>query len=495
MTATDMVSPSPRPCARGVVESSSEFFGPASTACPRRPRHHRQHGRPEYGNLRVLPPSTTRRCGTCATGRTGPGVDLVERYMKEQGLDFRTKGLRREPVFTDTIELDLSTVEPSLAGPKRPQDRVPLRDDVRSASRSWPREGSRLRPRSGRSHRTRSDEGRHQHPRARRRHHRRDHELHQHVEPRVMLGAGLVVAKKAVAKGLNVKPYVKTSLAPGSKVVTEYLRRSRASWATSKPSGSTWSATAAPPASATRTAARGVESRRTTSTSSPRPCSRANRNFEGRVNPDVKANYLASPPLVVAYALAGTTDIDFATRPIGKDKSGRRSCSDIWPTMKEVADAEASVTGELFTKSTPTSSAATRLERDLPWPRAVRLQGALDLHPEPPFFMGLSDGPPGPLRASTARGCWRSSRRPITTDHISPAGDIASRVAGGDFLQGARVEKKDFNSYGARRGNDRVMVRGTFANIRLKNLMVPGSKAAHRCSSPAASGCRSTTRP
>jgi aconitate hydratase len=211
-----------------------------------------------------------------------------------------------------------------------------------------------------------------------------------------------------------------------------------------------------------------------------------NRNFEGRVNPDVKANYLASPPLVVAYALAGTTDIDFATEPIGKDKSGAPvMLKDIWPTMKEVADAEASVTGELFSKSY-----ADVFGGNPDWNAIKVAEGALfdfkepsTYIQEPPFFQGLSMEP-SPIKGIEGARVLAIFGDSITTDHISPAGDIAAKSPAGDFLKERGVEKKDFNSYGARRGNDRIMVRGTFANIRLKNLMVPGVEGGVTCFQP-----------
>jgi aconitate hydratase len=293
--------------------------------------------------------------------------------------------------------------------------------------------------------------------------------------PSVMLGAGLV-AKKAVAKGLNVKPYVKTSLAPGSKVVTEYLKKSglmgdlEAIGFNVVGYGCTTcigNSGPLPPA-----VSKAINEGKLVASA----VLSGNRNFEGRVNPDVKANYLASPPLVVAYALAGTTDIDFASEPIGRDKAGAPvMLKDIWPTMKEVADAEASVTGELFTKSY-----ADVFGGNPDWNAIAVAEGALfdfkepsTYIQEPPFFQGLSMEPL-PLKGIEGARILAMFSDSITTDHISPAGDIAAASPAGDFLKARGVEKKDFNSYGARRGNDRVMVRGTFANIRLKNLMVPG---------------------
>jgi aconitate hydratase len=418
---------------------------------------------------------------------TGEEVDLVERYMKEQGL-FRTKD-SAEPVFTDSIELDLGSVEPSLAGPKRPQDRVALtamKDSFRKSLTAPVKdrgfglvEGDLARTASVDMNGVTSTIG------------------HGAVtiaaitsctntsNPSVMLGAALV-AKKAVEKGLNVKPYVKTSLAPGSKVVTEYLNKSglmghmEAIGFNVVGYGCTTcigNSGPLPPA-----VSKAVNDGKLVASA----VLSGNRNFEGRVNPDVKANYLASPPLVVAYALAGTTDIDFATEPIGKDKSGAPvMLKDIWPTMKEVADAEASVTGELFSKSY-----ADVFGGNPDWNAIKVAEGALfdfkdasTYIQEPPFFQGLSMEP-APVKGIENARVLAIFSDSITTDHISPAGDIAAKSPAGDFLKERGVEKKDFNSYGARRGNDRIMVRGTFANIRLKNLMVPGVEGGVTCFQP-----------
>ncbi len=479
VTATDMVLTVTQALRKkGVVEKFVEFFGPGLDGMPLADRATIANMAPEYGatcGFFPIDDETLRYLRN--TGRTADEVDLVERYMKEQGL-FRTQD-SPEPVFTDSIELDLSTVEPSLAGPKRPQDRVALKSMKESFRKSLvapvkdrgfglgPDDLARTAPVEMKGETSTL--------------------AHGAVtiaaitsctntsNPSVMLGAGLV-AKKAVAKGLNVKPYVKTSLAPGSKVVTEYLKKSGLLGDLE--------------AIGFNVVGYGCTTCIGNSGPLPAPVSKAvndgklvasavlsgNRNFEGRVNPDVKANYLASPPLVVAYALAGTTDIDFATEPIGRDKAGAPvMLKDIWPTMKEVADAEASVTGELFTKSY-----ADVFGGNPDWNAISVAEGALfdfkeasTYIQEPPFFMGLSMEPP-PLKGIEGARVLAIFSDSITTDHISPAGDIAAASPAGDFLKARGVEKKDFNSYGARRGNDRVMVRGTFANIRLKNLMVPG---------------------
>jgi aconitate hydratase len=479
VTATDMVLTVTQALRKkGVVEKFVEFFGPGLDGMPLADRATIANMAPEYGaTCGFFPVDDETLRYLRNTGRTEDEVDLVERYMKEQGL-FRTKE-SAEPVFTDTIELDLSTVEPSLAGPKRPQDRVALRSMKESFRKSLVAPVKDRGFGLGPDDLTRSAEvmmsG------------ATSTITHGAVaiaaitsctntsNPSVMLGAGLV-AKKAVAKGLTVKPHVKTSLAPGSKVVTEYLHKSGLLGDLE--------------AIGFNVVGYGCTTCIGNSGPLPPPVSKAvhdgklvvsavlsgNRNFEGRVNPDVKANYLASPPLVVAYALAGTTDIDFASEPIGLDKAGAPvMLKDIWPTLKEVAEAEASVTGELFTKSY-----ADVFGGNPDWNAISVAEGALfdfkessTYIQEPPFFQGLSMKP-APLVGIEGARILAVFSDSITTDHISPAGDIAAASPAGDFLKEHGVEKKDFNSYGARRGNDRVMVRGTFANIRLKNLMVPG---------------------
>ena len=479
VTATDMVLTVTQALRKkGVVEKFVEFYGPGLDGMPLADRATIANMAPEYGaTCGFFPVDDETLRYLRNTGRTAEEVDLVERYMKEQGL-FRTKD-SAEPVFTDTIELDLSTVEPSLAGPKRPQDRVALKS-MKASFRN-----SLVAPVKDRGFGLGPDDlGR-----------TAEVEMNGATStithgavaiaaitsctntsnPSVMLGAGLV-AKKAVARGLTVKPHVKTSLAPGSKVVTEYLMKSGLLGDMEKLGfnvvgyGCTTcigNSGPLPPA-----VSKAVNDGKLVVSA----VLSGNRNFEGRVNPDVKANYLASPPLVVAYALAGTTDIDLATEPIGHDKSGAPvMLKDIWPTMKEVADAEASVTGELFTKSY-----ADVFGGNPDWNAISVAEGALfdfkepsTYIQEPPFFQGLSMQP-APLKGIEGARVLAIFGDSITTDHISPAGDIAAASPAGDFLKARGVEKKDFNSYGARRGNDRVMVRGTFANIRLKNLMVPG---------------------
>jgi aconitate hydratase len=479
VTATDMVLTVTQALRKkGVVEKFVEFFGSGLDEMPLADRATIANMAPEYGaTCGFFPVDDETLRYMERTGRTEAEVDLVERYCKEQGL-FRTKG-SKDPVFTDFIELDLSTVEPSLAGPKRPHDRVPLSKMKESfrASLTAPVKDRGFGLAEG-------DLGKTANVSLNGRSSTIGHgavtiaaitSCTNTSNPSVLLGAGLV-AKKATAKGLGVPAHVKTSLAPGSKVVTEYLRKSGLLTEMEK--------------LGFHVVGYGCTTCIGNSGPLPEPVSKAvnenklvasavlsgNRNFEGRVNPDVKANYLASPPLVVAYALAGTTDIDFAKDPIGRDQGGRPvMLKDIWPTTQEVADAERVITGEMFSGSygdvfggSAEWKAIKVAEGDL-----FDFKEASTYIQEPPFFIDLKMEP-APVRNIEKARVLAMFGDSITTDHISPAGDIAAASPAGEFLKSKGVEKRDFNSYGARRGNDRVMVRGTFANIRLKNLMVPG---------------------
>ena len=478
-TATDLVLTVTQMLRKkGVVEKFVEFFGPGLAEMSLADRATIANMAPEYGaTCGFFPVDDETLAYLRKTGRSPAEVDLVERYTKEQGL-FRTTATP-DPVFTDVLELDLATVEPSLAGPKRPHDRVALsamQESFRIALTAPVKErGFGLAPEdAGKSV---AFEVRGQKAELR----------HGSVviaaitsctntsNPSVMLGAGLL-ARKAVRRGLRVPSHVKTSLAPGSKVVTEYLRKSGL----------------LPDLEALGFHVVGYGCTTCIGNSGPLPeeVSKAvndgklvaaavlsgNRNFEGRVNPDVKANYLASPPLVVAYALAGTTDIDLATDTIGIAVDGARvKLADIWPSQKEVAELEAAIGAEMFQ-----ASYGNVFDGNPDW-NAIPVAGG-DLFAfredstyiqEPPFFQGLTKEP-AMLTDIVGARVLAVLGDSVTTDHISPAGDIALASPAGRFLVARAIEKKDFNSYGSRRGNDRVMVRGTFANIRLKNAMVPG---------------------
>ncbi len=479
VTATDLVLTVTQMLRKkGVVEKIVEYYGTGLSLMSLPDRATLGNMSPEYGaTAGFFPVDAETLRYLRVTGRTPVEVDLVERYTKEQGL-FRTDATP-DPIFSETLELDLGTVEPSLAGPKRPQDRVPLAQmkvAFRSALTAPLKERGfglsseeTARRVSVQFNGTRADIG------------------HGAVviaaitsctntsNPSVMLGAGLL-ARKAVARGLRVPPYVKTSLAPGSKVVTEYLKKTGLL-------GDLESL-------GFHIVGYGCTTCIGNSGPLPEPVAKAvnegklvaaavlsgNRNFEGRVHPLVKANYLASPPLVVAYALAGRADMDLTTEPIGTDPQGKPVyLSDIWPSQKEVADAVATVDAQMFTASygnvfdgNPTWNAVPATGGDL-----YEFREDSTYIQEPSFFQGLTAEPP-PLQDIHAARILAILGDSITTDHISPAGDIAENSPAGRYLKSHGVEKADFNSYGSRRGNDRVMVRGTFANIRLKNLMVPG---------------------
>ncbi len=483
---------------KGAVDKFVEFFGPGLNQMSLADRATIANMAPEYGaTMGFFPIDAETLNYLRRTGRADAEVALVERYAKEQGL-FRTEGTP-DPEFTDTLELDLGAVEPSLAGPKRPQDRVAL-SEMKSSFRK-----SLIAPVKERGFGLAESD---LNERAEIRNQRlgdgeRPSNLHAREagspisnlqighgavviaaitsctntsNPSVMLGAGLL-AKKAVERGLRPPKYVKTSLAPGSKVVTEYLREAGllpyleqvgfnlVGYGCTTCIGNSGPL---PQAVADAVAEGNLVAAAVLS---------GNRNFEGRINPHVKANYLASPPLVVAYALAGTVDVDLVNEPIGTDREGRPVyLREIWPTQQEIGDAVTnSVKSEMFKQQY-----GNVFDGNLTW-NAIPVAGG-DLYEwndastyiqEPPYFVDLSLDvkPIQPLTGMRVLGIFGDS---VTTDHISPAGDIAEKSPAGQHLISKGVPKKDFNSYGSRRGNDRVMTRGTFANIRIKNLMLPG---------------------
>jgi len=478
-TATDLVLTATQMLRKkGVVEKFVEFYGPGLAQMSLADRATVANMAPEYGaTCGFFPIDAESLAYLRRTGRAEAEVDLVERYCKEQGL-FRDEGTP-DPVFSDTLELDLSTVVPSLAGPKRPQDRVPLAQMKDSFRRSLvlpvKERGFGLAEKDLAAAVPVSVRG----GQATLRHGAvviaAITSCTNTSNPSVMLGAGLL-ARNAVRRGLRVPPYVKTSLAPGSKVVTEYLRRS--------------GLLADLEALGFHLVGYGCTTCIGNSGPLPPEVSRAiadgslvaaavlsgNRNFEGRVNPDVKANYLASPPLVVAYALAGTTDTDLVAEPLGKGSDGRPvRLADVWPTQAEIAELEGRIGAEMFRASYGNVFDGNPSWNAIPVPAGdlFAFREESTYIQEPPFFQALTLEPP-PLRDIVAARVLAVLGDSVTTDHISPAGDIALKSPAGRYLQAQGIEKKDFNSYGSRRGNDRVMVRGTFANIRLKNAMVPG---------------------
>jgi aconitate hydratase len=462
---------------KGVVEKFVEFYGPGLSQLSLPNRATLANMSPEYGaTMGFFPVDQETLEYLCRTGRRSE-AELAERYTKEQGL-FRTDATP-DPEFSESLELDLGTVEPSLAGPKRPQDRVPLAKMKlafhQALTAPVKERGFGLTPEEASKKMPVQLDG------------KKAEIGHGAVviaaitsctntsNPSVLLAAGLL-AKKAVARGLSVPPYVRTSLAPGSKVVTEYLKKTGlltdleslgfnvVGYGCTTCIGNSGSL-AAP---VTRAAMDGKLVVAAVLS--------GNRNFEGRISPEVKANYLASPPLVVAFALAGRADVDLTTEPIGTDKNGKSVfLSDIWPSQKEVAEMEATVSGEMFAKTygnvfdgNPTWNAIGGVAKDL-----YEFKKDSTYLQDPPFFEGLALDPK-PLTDIRDARILAVLGDSVTTDHIAPAGDIAENSPAGRYFKARGVGKKDFNTYGARRGNDRVMARATFANIRLKNFMVPG---------------------
>jgi aconitate hydratase len=472
ITATDLVLTVTQMLRRhGVVGKFVEFCGPGLDSLSTEDRATIGNMSPEYGatcGFFPIDDETIRYLGT--TGRPAAVVALVKAYAKAQGL-FRTK-TSADPVFTETLKLDLSTVEPSLAGPKRPQDRVLLRDLKAGFAQAMDKEfgkGSEIDrrvPVAGRNH----DLG------------------HGDVviaaitsctntsNPSVMVAAGLL-ARNAVAKGLKVKPWVKTSLAPGSQVVGEYLDKSGLQKDLDKLGfnlvgfGCTTCIGNSGPLASEISAAINQQDLVAAAVLS------GNRNFEGRVNQDVRANYLASPPLVVAYALAGSVQVDLIKTPLGKDASGKDMfLKDIWPSSRDVT----AVIRKVITKAIFNRKYADVFKGDANW-RKVAVKGGVTYAwdsnstyvQNPPYFVGMSRSAAPITDVVDARilGLFLDS---ITTDHISPAGSIRPTSPAGQYLLAHKVEPIDFNQYGTRRGNHEVMMRGTFANIRIKNQMVPG---------------------
>ncbi|HNX51394.1 MAG TPA: aconitate hydratase AcnA, partial [Thermoanaerobaculaceae bacterium] len=469
---------------RGVVNKIVEFFGPGLSAISLPDRATVANMAPEYGaTMGFFPLDEEALRYLRSTGRPRDLVNLVDRYAREQGL-FRTDETP-DPDFTDVLELDLDSIEPSLAGPKRPQDRVAL-GAVKAgfqASLQAPLEQRGF----GLPSEKLANTARVETPRG-------EAEIRHGAvviaaitsctntsNASVMLAAGLL-AKKAVERGLTVPAHVKTSLAPGSRVVTDYLDRTgltpyldRLGFQVVGYGCTTCIGNSGP---LPEPIALGIKEGDLVAAA----VLSGNRNFEGRINPSTKANYLASPPLVVAYALAGTVDLDLTTEPLGHDPQGQPvTLQDLWPTPDELA-ALLDQAGD--------AEAYRRLYADLnafnpDWSAIPVAEGMLydwkadsTYIQEPPFFVGLPPeaGVIAPIAGARVLAVLGDS---VTTDHISPAGSIATASPAGQYLVAQGVEPRDFNSYGARRGNDRVMVRGTFANIRLRNQLVPGQEGWH----------------
>jgi aconitate hydratase len=472
-TATDLVLTVVQMLrAKGVVGKFVEFYGPALDSLSLPDRATLANMAPEYGATCGIFPIDQETINYLKfTSRADDRIALVEAYAKEQGM-WRDAS-SPDPVFTDTLELDISTVEPSLAGPKRPQDRVPLSKAAPAFDEAVKAVGAGKGP-------VHIDDG--------------DYDVKDGdvviaaitsctntSNPSVLLGAGLV-ARNAVAKGLKVKPWVKTSLAPGSKVVTDYLEKAGLQDHLDT--------------LGFNTVGYGCTTCIGNSGPLPRPVADAvddgdltvcavlsgNRNFEGRVHAQVKTNYLASPPLVVAYALAGSMKVDLYNDPLGEDDEGNPVyLKDIWPTNQEVQDAiRSSVTPEMF---------ASRYGDDVwqgpdQWQAIKKKSGGSDTYSwqdsstyvkYPSFFDGMEEEPGDFADINGARELAILGDS-VTTDHISPAGAIKADSPAGTYLNERQVRQAEFNSYGSRRGNHEVMMRGTFANIRIRNEMAPGTE-------------------
>ena len=470
MTATDLVLTVTQLLRKkGVVGKFVEFYGPGLADLPLADRATISNMSPEYGatcGFFPIDKETIRYLKL--TGRDEQTIALVESYAKAQGMWYDEKA--PEPIFTEVLALDLDSVEPSLAGPKRPQDKVSLK--------ALPHEFDAFLEESGKTHEKNQSfavKG-------------ENYSLqHGNVviaaitsctntsNPSVLMAAGLI-AKKAIEKGLTRKPWVKSSLAPGSKVVTDYLNKAGLQTYLDQ--------------LGFNLVGYGCTTCIGNSGPLPQPIAdcitendlvvssvlSGNRNFEGRVHPQVRANWLASPPLVVAYALTGTTCIDLSKNPIGKDQQGQDVyLKDIWPTNEEIAQEVAKVTGSMFRKEY-----AEVFNGDAGW-QAIETVSSNTYSwdadstyiQHPPFFDNLAKEPKA-IESINQANILAIFADSITTDHISPAGSIKANSPAGLYLRSKGVNEVDFNSYGSRRGNHEVMMRGTFANIRIRNEMTPG---------------------
>jgi aconitate hydratase len=457
---------------RGVVEKFVEFFGDGLAQLPLADRATIANMSPEYGaTCGIFPIDDVTLDYLRLTGRAEGQIALVREYATRQGL-WRRDGAP-EALYTDVLHLDLGAVQPSLAGPKRPQDRVSLGDMKNAYREAFARDQDKWKS-AGPAQVKDGDAA----------FELKDGDVviaaitscTNTSNPAVMIGAGLI-ARNARKRGLAVRPWVKTSLAPGSKVVTEYLQRStlmddlEALGFNVVGYGCTTCIGNSGPLNAPISKAINENKLSVASVLS------GNRNFEGRVHQEVRMNFLASPPLVVAYAIAGSVDIDLTRDPIGRDTAGNPvHLRDIWPTAHEVQQFIAkSVDAEMFAKTYADVFRGDERWRgiDVPASDTYEWDGSSTYIQNPPYFAGMGKRSPGlpTVRGARCLGLFGDS---ITTDHISPAGAIRKDAPAGRYLQQRGVVPADFNSYGSRRGNHEVMMRGTFANTRIKNLMVPG---------------------
>ncbi len=460
---------------KNVVDKFVEFFGDGLDHLPVADRATIANMAPEYGATCGLFPIDNQTLDYLRlTGRSEEHIQLVEAYAKAQGF-FRFTGAPAAR-YNAVLTLDLGTVEPSIAGPRRPQDRIPLKQAKQDIQLMLKEQNLPVSSQAARS----------------------THLEHGSVviaaitsctntsNPDVMIAAGLL-AKKAVDLGLKTKPWVKTSLAPGSQVVTDYLEN----------------AGLTPSLNALGFQLVGYGCTTCIGNSGPLPSEisekiqaeklsvaavlSGNRNFEGRIHPEVRQAYLASPPLVVAYALTGTVLFDFAQDPIGTGSDGQAVfLKDIWPTQEEIQTVlQSALKANLFSKRYADVFQGDEEWKTLAVPKGERFAWSRDSSyiKHPPYFEGLTLHP-NPIQNINQARVLALLGDSVTTDHISPAGDIAKNSPAGLYLQSLGIEPKDFNSYGSRRGNHEVMVRGTFANIRLRNLLVPGSEGGVTCFHP-----------
>ncbi|MCF8535950.1 MAG: aconitate hydratase AcnA [Rhodoluna sp.] len=449
----------------GVVGKFVEFYGEGVTSVPLANRATIGNMSPEFGStVAIFPIDDVTLDYLRITGRPEDQIELVEAYAKTQGL---WHDPTVEPIFSEYLELDLSTVVPSIAGPKRPQDRVVLSESkaqFEKALAAYSPQKSNAAEVKGESFSI----------------------DHGHVtiasitsctntsNPSVMLAAGLL-AKKAVEKGLTSKPWVKTSLAPGSKVVTEYYAKAGLTKSLDALGfnlvgyGCTTCIGNSGPLEDEISAAINANDLAVTAVLS------GNRNFEGRINPDVKMNYLASPPLVIAYALAGTMDFDFETEPLGQDSTGTDVfLRDIWPTPEEVQSTiDSSINSEMFTSQYAGVFDGDERWKSLPTPKGATFDWdeKSTYVRKAPYFDGMKREPSPVTDIHSARVLAKLGDS-VTTDHISPAGSIKADSPAGKYLSERGISRVDFNSYGSRRGNHEIMIRGTFANIRLRNQLL-----------------------
>ncbi len=478
-TATDLVLTVTQMLRKkGVVDKFVEFFGEGLSALSVPDRATIANMAPEYGaTVGFFPVDQVTLDYLAFTGRDAETVELVEKYSKANMLWWQAG--TPDPEFTDTLELDLSTIQPSLAGPKRPQDRVELKNVKQEFFRSmaapmgntgFGMPADRILGASGTVKHTDGTSSRISHGAV----------VIAAItsctntsNPDVLIAAGLV-ARKARALGLTRKPWVKTSLAPGSKVVTEYLDAAKLSEDLDAIGFNTVGYGCTTCIGNSGPLPEEVEAAIKEGDLCVASVLSGNRNFEGRVHPSVKANFLASPPLCVAYAIAGTVGIDLATEPLGTSKDGKPVfLKDIWPTQKEVMETKAQcLSADQFKRMYANVFTGNEMWNKVPVSKSdlYSWNAASTYIQNPPYFETLTEKPgqPKPIKGAKVLVFVGDS---VTTDHISPAGDISEPTPGGEYLKSLGVRKADFNSYGSRRGNDRIMTRGTFANVRVKNAL------------------------